>query len=99
MVEVFKTNVTDLRHAHMLVEQIHNRFGDYKANFDLQDCDRILRVTCNSGYVQPSLLVNLLRDHGFHAEVLPDELPPRRFFPLTPFPFPGPGRLNTPYSR
>jgi len=84
MIEVFKTNVSDLRHAHMLVEQIHKTFGDYKANFDLEDCDRILRIKSSSGQVQPALLVNLLRDYGFHAEVLADELPSRH---LRPFPF------------
>lgn len=71
MIEVFKTNVKDRDHANMLVDQIHKTFGDYNANFDLEDCDKILRVKCATGSVQPSLLINLLEDHGFSAEVLP----------------------------
>jgi hypothetical protein len=75
MVEVFKTNVEDPLHAGMLVEQIHMSFADYKANFDLQDCDRILRIACTGGLVQASSVIDLVKDHGFHAEILPDDLP------------------------
>jgi hypothetical protein len=74
MVEVFKTNVIDSFHANMLVEQIHQTYTYYKANFDLDDCDKILRVESVSEPVQPSLLIGLLNEHGYHAEVLPDDI-------------------------
>ena len=76
MVEVLKTNVNDPGQAKTLIEQIHKNFTEYKANFDLQDCDNILRVESISGIVQSSLLIDLLKDFGFKAEVLPDEDPP-----------------------
>ena len=76
MVEVFKTNVKDNDHAGMLIDQIHKNFVEYKANFDLEDCDRILRVRCTTGLVQSFLLINLLKDFGFIAEVLPDDVQP-----------------------
>lgn len=76
MVEVFKTDIKDQGHAKMLIEQIHKTFRDYKANFDLEDCDKILRVKCTTGLVQSSSLINLLKDFGFNAEVLPDDDPP-----------------------
>ena len=76
MVEVFKTNVTDAGHAKTVVDQIHKNFTGYKANFDLQDCDNILRVESKSGMVQSSLLIDLLKDFGFTAEILPDDYPP-----------------------
>jgi len=72
MVEVFKTNVTNPDHANRLIDQIHHAFGEYKANFDLEDCDRILRVKSNTGSIQASLLIDLLNNSGFRAEVLPD---------------------------
>lgn len=75
MVEVFRTNVSDSHHANMLLDQIHRSFAGYKANFDLEDCDKILRVKCAAGFIQASYLVELLKDFGFHAEVLPDEIP------------------------
>jgi hypothetical protein len=72
MVEVFRTNVQDGDHARMLVHHIHESFGHYQVNFDLDDCDRILRVKCNDGSVEPENVIELLRDFGFNAEVLPD---------------------------
>ncbi len=75
-VEVFKTNVADPDLANMLLVRIHNTFVDYKANFDLDDRDNILRVKCTSGAIQSSRLINLLRDLGVNAEVLPDDLQP-----------------------
>jgi hypothetical protein len=73
MVEVFKTNVIEHDDANMLVYHIHQNFGEYKANFDLEDCDRILRVKSSTGQVEAAVLINLLKELGFDAEVLPDE--------------------------
>jgi hypothetical protein len=73
MVEVFKTDVTTHHHAKMLIDQIHSAFADFEANFDLKDCDNILRVECTTGVIQSSVLINLLKGYGFYAEVLPDE--------------------------
>ena len=72
MVEVFKTNVACTDHANRLIDQIHDTWREYVANFDLEDCDRILRVKCLTSPVDASLLIDLLRDAGFKAEVLPD---------------------------
>jgi hypothetical protein len=74
MVEVFKTNVNSREHAHMLLRRMQRIHADYKANFDLEDCDRILRVECISGTVSPSVVINLLKKWGFDGEVLTDEV-------------------------
>lgn len=74
MIEVFKTNVKTPDHAEMLADHILRVF-DYKANFDLQDCDNILRVQCDNGPVKAYRLIRVLKDLGFHAEVLHDDLP------------------------
>lgn len=72
MIEVFKTNVQNQQEANRLIDEIHQAFIGYTANFDLEDCDRILRVQCETGLVQPFLLIRLLKDFGFQAEVLAD---------------------------
>jgi hypothetical protein len=72
MVEVFRTDVTQAHHADWIVDQIHRNFGNYTANFDLDDCDHILRVKSADGFVQPSCLIDLLKDLGFSAQVLED---------------------------
>jgi hypothetical protein len=73
MIEVFKTNVMDQNQADMLLGHIQTSFHDYKANFDLEDCDKILRVACTTGPIECAFLINLLKNFGFDAEVLPDE--------------------------
>jgi len=73
MVEVFKTNVNERDHANMLIDLIHKTFINYKANFDLHDCDNILRVECRTGLIPPALLIDLLKEFGFQAEVLPGD--------------------------
>jgi hypothetical protein len=74
MIEIFKTNVNNYDQAGVLLERIHRIFVDYRANFDLEDCDRILRVKCINGAVHPLLLINLLKNCGFNAEILADEI-------------------------
>jgi hypothetical protein len=71
MVEVFKTNVNDRDHAARLIAVIHKEYTEYTANFDLEDCDRILRIECNSGHVRVSFVIRLLEYFGFTADVLP----------------------------
>ena len=72
MVEVFKTNVNDNGHANLLIKEIHNRFVGYIANFDLEDCDRILRIRNHTGLVQSFLIIHLMKNMGFEAEILED---------------------------
>jgi len=44
IVEVFKTNVQKESEKNYVISVIQNQFPDYKINFDLEDCDKILRV-------------------------------------------------------
>lgn len=74
MVEVFKTNVTEQDHAVILLDHIHQTFRGYKANFDLEDCDNILRVASSQEFIRANCLINLLSRFGYEAEVLPDDL-------------------------
>lgn len=74
MVEVFKTNIKDGDYANNLIGQIHENFIGYKANFDLQDCDNILRVKCTTGIIQSECLIAFLERFGCRAEILHDEV-------------------------
>lgn len=73
-VEVFKTNVIDRDIASAIVEMIHKTFDGYQANFDLDDCDRILRVKGGGEKVDSAMIIGLLHDYGFHADILDDEV-------------------------
>ena len=72
MVEVFKTNVENHADAKMLLHEIHQNFTGHEANFDLEDCDKILRIKSKEEMAEPSLFIRLLHRFGFRAEVLPD---------------------------
>lgn len=74
MIEVFKTNVSKRVEAQMLIDTIQCAFGNYTVNFDLEDCDRILRVKTEREAIEVPQLVSLLRRLGFEAEILPDEV-------------------------
>jgi hypothetical protein len=72
MIEVFKTNITSIKIARWLTKEIHKNFIGYQVNFDLSDCDRILRVVYNNEHFHPLNFTNWLKTKGCHAEVLPD---------------------------
>jgi len=74
MIEVFKTGVTDPAQADLLRDQIHRVFPRYRANFDLEDCDHILRVEHRGGAVRAAAVIELLKDWNVYAAVLPDEV-------------------------
>lgn len=73
MVEVFKTTVSDAYYAQLLVQRVHKRFPHYRANFDLTDCDRILRIE-TAGKVDIPGVAQIIRTFGYQAEVLSDEI-------------------------
>jgi hypothetical protein len=79
MVEVFRTDVGDAEAAMRIVEALQDRHALYVVNFDLEDCDRVLRVTCLVGDVDATEVIILLTELGFHAEILPDEIPELSF--------------------
>src|SRR5436190_5027279 len=44
MIEVFKTDVRCPALAVRVLDRIHRQFDQCQANFDLDDCDRVLRI-------------------------------------------------------
>ena len=70
MVEVFKTNVQHQELAEQLVSILYGRFAFYKINFDLDDCDKILRIEGEQICVQT--ITEILGTHGLQCEVLAD---------------------------
>ena len=74
MIEVFKTNVNDPDQAKRLIETIHASFANVQANFDLDDCDKILRVKSTEDDIDPMAFTTLLGDWGFRAEVLQNDV-------------------------
>ena len=69
MTEIFKTNVQNKMQAKQILSSLNPVFGEVKINFDLQDCDKILRV---QGINEASIpaVISGLNTLGFHCEIL-----------------------------
>ena len=68
MIEVFKTNVHEFSQAQKLVALLRKHFPDSRINFDLDDCDKVLRVEGNS--FKTEKVMNLVTQKGFLCKVL-----------------------------
>ncbi len=75
MIEVFKTDVKDGDCARRLIDRIHETLDYCEANFDLEDCDRILRVKGIRSASEVFVILNIAREMGCYAQILPDEDP------------------------
>lgn len=72
MIEILATDVQHEHQARHLLATIEDTFPGYRANFDLEDCDRILRIVNPCGAVDTGAVIELMEACGFNAEVLPD---------------------------
>jgi len=72
MIEVFKTNVQSHEQASQLKNSIEDIFAGYEVNFDLQDCDKVLRVKCTTAAIEIHTLLQLLEQSGVSAELMED---------------------------
>ena len=70
MVEVFKTNVGSKRAAKIILEEIGMHQPEYKCNFDLEDCDKILRIENAGGKVDAGLIMKILQTRNHNCEIL-----------------------------
>ena len=68
MVEVFKTNVLQRERAEQLASILHSQFAFSKISFDLEDCDKILRV--EGKQICAETIIEVLTTHGLECEVL-----------------------------
>jgi hypothetical protein len=68
MIEVFKTNVEDEGRSRMLIGLMLEQFPVCRINFDLEDCDKVLRVEGKDFCT--TRIIELLKLNGHHCEVL-----------------------------
>ena len=70
MVEVFKTSVIEADEGDCLIELLQSQFPNARINFDLQDCDHILRV--EDVQVDALMTQMILLKSGHTCELLED---------------------------
>lgn len=69
LIEVYSTNIYCTRQAEQLEASIISEFPHVKVSYDLQDCDKILKV---SGDFDPSAIVEIAKHAGLFAQLLED---------------------------
>ncbi|MCW3122233.1 MAG: hypothetical protein JWQ38_1725 [Flavipsychrobacter sp.] len=68
MVEVFKTNVEHEHQAMVLEQMLTQHFPLLRVDFDIEDCDRILRV--EGATVATPRIIELMTANGYHCHIL-----------------------------
>lgn len=69
IVEVFKTNIENPLAAQNLLVLLKDLFPDYKICFDLEDCDKILRVAAKES-ISSEEIINCIMSNNFEIEIL-----------------------------
>ena len=68
MIEVFRTNVKNVSQAKKLVALLLQYFPGNKINFDLSDCDKVLRIE-GENFIAAEVIM-LVNEKGFTCDIL-----------------------------
>jgi len=68
MVEIFKTNVASSCEAEKIIGLLIAKLLFTKINFDLADCDNILRI--EHPEINPSNIISIVEELGYHCSLL-----------------------------
>jgi len=68
MIEVFKTDVQSVKQSKPLIRKLKSDIPCVCVNFDLEDCDKVLRVEGDDFSVEA--IIKLLNKNGHHCEIL-----------------------------
>tara|TARA_R110002050_G_scaffold34230_1_gene86574 strand:+ start:14085 stop:14333 length:249 start_codon:yes stop_codon:yes gene_type:complete len=69
IVEIFKTNVNNQRLASMIISDLNQLYPEYRINFDLEDCDNILRIEDN-GFIDILGVVNYGKKNNVNIKLI-----------------------------
>jgi hypothetical protein len=68
MIEVFKTNVQEAWQAEKIVALLLEHFPGNKINFDMHDCDKVLRVEGKD--ITTVKIMSIVKEYGFNCSPL-----------------------------
>ena len=75
MIEVFSTNIGGEVEAAHVAGKIYSLFPGFQVHFDLEDCDKILRIDSGKTEICVEAIVRVGRDCSIFIKPLPDEVP------------------------
>ncbi|MBU3024741.1 hypothetical protein Q4603_18755 [Zobellia galactanivorans] len=74
MIEVYKTNILKKKQVKGIKKQIKNKFPNYCVDFDIEDCDHILRIETFNEALDNDVIINIVQELGFDIDILTDEI-------------------------
>jgi hypothetical protein len=72
MIEIFKTNVANKRLANRVLKSLHANMPACSFNFDLDDCDRILRAQCLVSKFEAGKIIMIAEEYAIEISLLED---------------------------
>ena len=72
MVEIFRTNVKNKRLAGKILKALQEHLPAFYFNFDLEDCDRILRVQSNECPVECVKIIQIVKGYSIEISLFED---------------------------
>lgn len=75
LIEVFKTKVSHHLEAFVVSSLLKEVYPAYSINFDLEDCDKIMRIKSEDEPIDSKGVVTLLNRLGFCIEILENDQP------------------------
>ena len=72
MVEIFKTNLNNKRQAGKVLKTLNTHLPACLFNFDLDDCDRILRVKSTGPPIEIVKVIQLVKEHQIEISLFED---------------------------
>lgn len=73
MVQIFKTNVDDQKLADRILKKLRSHIPIHHFNFDLDDCDRILRAENVNTSVEVTHIMKIVTDMHIEISVFEDD--------------------------
>lgn len=70
-INVYKTNIEEQAIAEDILHKIRTELPDSDPSFDLEDCDKVLRVETKTKPVDDLKVRNLVKASGYQIEHLP----------------------------
>ena len=70
MVEIFKTNITDISKGNIIIRKLLRRFPSYRINFDLDDCDNILRIESYNGIIDIESIIEIVKQESVEIDLI-----------------------------
>lgn len=68
MIEVYRTNIEDDNEAAAIAVSLLKEFPYLKINFDLEDCDKIMRV--QGTFIPCKQIRSMVSDNGYECSIL-----------------------------